>query len=97
MTTLTLRRAPAHTGRRGVAEIVVVVARRRRLRRKVGGVVPVGGAQLHGGLGQAFECGNEIGQATLFGARLGERQPLSYCHVRFTETETPSPTGRNDV
>jgi hypothetical protein len=52
---------------------------------------------LRGGLRQAFEGRNEIGHAALFGISLGKRQPLSYGHVRFTDTETPSPTCRNDV
>src|SRR5688572_12469127 len=60
-------------------------------------IIPVGGAQLRGGFRQAVKGGNQIRQATLFRVRLGERQPLSYCHVRFTDTETPSPTCRNDV
>ena len=63
----------------------------------VGRIIPVGGAQLRGGFRKSFERGNQIGQAALFRVGLGERQPLSYCHVRFTDTETPSPTGRNDV
>ena len=88
-------RPPARvTERRAVRDIGVVVERGRRSGRRI---IPVGGAQLRGRLRQAVERGNQIGQAALFGVGLGERQPLSYRHVRFTETETPSPTCRNDV
>ena len=60
----------------------------------VGVVVPVGGAQRLGGLGQALERGHQVGQAAPQRVGPGGVKPFSNGHVfTFTETATPLPRG----
>src|SRR5688572_33449742 len=79
----------------GASSAMVIIARVFQI--VIGPIVPIRRPQLFGRLGEAVEGGNEIRQAAFLGVGFRQRQPLSYCHARFTETETPSPTCRNDV
>src|SRR5688572_17597170 len=77
---------------RAVTSLIVCINRRVL----VGIVVPVRRAQAFGGLRQAVEHRDEFRESALFRVRLRGGKPFSNGHS-FTDTDTPSPTCRNDV